>query len=731
MKSHKQISVAFQLLRLATWGCAWFFVATFCSLTHAQGPPEDRSFDRDMLDRIPARMQEFVDQGKVAGVVTLVANQNRVVHLAAVGKADLEANRKMQEDSIFRIASMTKPITATALMQLVDQGKLAIDDPVAKYLPAFKDQKLETGDAARPVTIRDILTHTAGLASPDKNLSGGASLAEVVDSIGRQPLKFAPGSKWQYSSGITVAGRLVEVASGEAYDEYLAKHIFEPLGMKDTAFQVSNENASRVAINYKPGKSPGTLERPDGAIDLTAKRTPNPSGGLYSTATDMARFYQAILGGGQLTSLRQEWRILPEPRVAEMLRPSTHGLVTGFTPGNAWGLGWCIVEKPQGVTRLLFPGTYGHGGAWGTQGWVDPVRGLIFVLMIQRTGLGNSDGSDIRDAFTELAVQAHRGRDRKNAKFAPSHGYDQTVQLTHGRARAVLCPEAGGRVLEYWMMGAQALYFDEKERHREPGKPGPASAGRFDFGPELTTPPHPTIWSGRWTAEITGERSARLISQRDEASGVQLIRDFELTAASDGNVATGSIRAMEAPSPQLVCRQTIINTSSEPKEYCHWGRSFSPSGGICLVPLAGTSRFPSKYAMYEDSAMINVRNTDDRIRERDGFLEILGPPRKPKLGFDSQAGWLAYVMPDDRMFVKRFDVYPDRVYNEAAGLTLSVWYPEGPRIELEPIGPRERLAPGEAASFTETWHLLQHPFPKDGEKIDLKKLRSQVESLNK
>jgi hypothetical protein len=132
--------------------------------------------------------------------------------------------------------------------------------------------------------------------------------------------------------------------------------------------------------------------------------------------------------------------------------------------------------------------------------------------------------------------------------------------------------------------------------------------------------------------------------------------------------------------------------------------------------------------MYEEGAVINVRAADDRIRLRDGFLEILGPPRKPKLGFDTYAGWLGYAMPGDTLFVKRFKTYPDRVYNEAAGLTLSVWYPPGRQIELEPIGPRERLRPGESASFTEEWWLLPHPFPKPGQQLDLKALGEQVKA---
>jgi hypothetical protein len=242
----------------------------------------------------------------------------------------------------------------------------------------------------------------------------------------------------------------------------------------------------------------------------------------------------------------------------------------------------------------------------------------------------------------------------------------------------------------------------------------------------MTTPPHQKIFSGEWTAEITGYYSARLISQRDENTGVQLIRDFELKEGS-----AGASPAQRSPTAHLSCRQTIINISTEPEEYCHWGRSFALGNGICFIPLAGKSRFPSKYALYEDSGVINVKAKDDNIRERDGFLEIVAPPRKPKLGFDSYAGWLAYLMPGDLLFTKRFATYPDRVYNEAAGLTISVWYPPGNRVELEPIGPRERLNAGEAASFTEEWYLTAFPFPKSGEQVDLEKLKGAVEGQNK
>lgn len=297
-------------------------------------------------------------------------------------------------------------------------------------------------------------------------------------------------------------------------------------------------------------------------------------------------------------------------------------------------------------------------------------------------------------------------------KVVTYHGYTQAIEMKKGNARAVLCPQAGGRVLEFTVDGNNAMYLDDAEKKWQPGKPGPSSAGRFDYGPELTVIAHPKIWSGEWTAEISGD-TAKLTSPREETAGMQVVREFRFIE-KDKSVG-------------LSCKQTLNNISKDVREVCHWGRSFSPGGGICLIPLGDQpSRFPSKYAMYEDSAIINVRNTDEKIRERDGFMEILSPPRKPKLGFDSYAGWLAYAMPNNTLFVKRFATYPDRVYNEAVGLTLSVWYPTGPRIELEPIGPRERLKPGESASFTEEWWLLSHPFPKQGEQLDLKKLREQV-----
>ncbi|MFM8272613.1 MAG: hypothetical protein ACKODX_09795 [Gemmata sp.] len=311
-----------------------------------------------------------------------------------------------------------------------------------------------------------------------------------------------------------------------------------------------------------------------------------------------------------------------------------------------------------------------------------------------------------------VAAVAAGGADEPVARAVASHGYARAVEMKLGTARAVLCPQAGGRVLEFSVGGADAMWFDEAEKKAPPGKPGPITAGRFDYGPELTVAPHPKAWAGEWTAEVTRANVVKLTGP-EEDTGVRLVREFKLVT--------------HGKRVGLSCKQTMTNAGKEAREVCHWGRSFSPGGGICVVPLGDRpSRFPSRYAMYEDGAVINVKAKDDNVRERDGFLEILAPPRKPKLGFDTYAGWLAYVMPNDTAFVKRFPAFPDRVYNEAAGLTLSVWYPAGPRIELEPIGPRERLQPGESASFTEEWWLLPHPFPKKGQQLDLKALGEQV-----
>ncbi|MCP4944512.1 MAG: beta-lactamase family protein [Planctomycetaceae bacterium] len=355
-----------------------------------------------VLQSVDAAMQRFVDQGQVSGAVTLVARGGKVVHLGAVGLAEIESEKQMQTHKMFSIASMTKPVTATAVMILQDEGKLNIDDNISKYLPEYKNVKLQNGSAPnREITIRDVVTHTSGLAG---NQVFDSSLKDAVDQLATQPLKFQPGTKWQYSPGLNVAGRVVEVVAGKPFEEFVQQRIFDPLKMTNTSFFPNDKQQARIAGLYRMDGQNKTLAEIDNRIvDPSNVKAPNPSGGLFSTARDMFRFYQMILSGGQL---RRGDRIVSEQAVKEMTQPQTGDLVTGFTPGNCWGLGWCIVREPQGVTESLSSGTFGHGGAFGTQGWVDPETQTIYVLMIQRADLPNSDGSGIRKSFHKTASEA-------------------------------------------------------------------------------------------------------------------------------------------------------------------------------------------------------------------------------------------------------------------------------------------------------------------------------------
>ncbi|MBS0210058.1 MAG: amidohydrolase family protein [Planctomycetes bacterium] len=355
--------------------------------------------------RVPERMQKFVDEGQIAGAVMLVAQRGKVVHLSPVGVSDLETRAPMKTDALFAVASMTKPITATAIMMLSEEGKLAIDDAASKYIPEFKDVKLAAGPPQREITIRDLLTHTSGLSGDQQNLG---TLAETASKMAGRTLAFEPGNAWKYGPGLTICGRIVEVVSGQPYENYLADKIFKPLGMTDTTFFPTKDQQSRIAKLYERDETSGKLQPTTHWLtDLSPGRTANPSGGLFSTATDMGRFYQAILNGGALDGSP----IVSRFGIAEMTSIQTGDLKAGFVPGCGWGLGWCVVREPQGVARMLSPGTYGHGGAFGTQGWVDPQRQMIFVMLLQRAKM-NSDGSPMREAFQAAAVEAAEQLDK-------------------------------------------------------------------------------------------------------------------------------------------------------------------------------------------------------------------------------------------------------------------------------------------------------------------------------
>jgi CubicO group peptidase (beta-lactamase class C family) len=244
-----------------------------------------------------------------------------------------------------------------------------------------------------------MLTHTSGLTG-DQGCR--VSLEATANELAARPFAFQPGEKWEYGPSINVCGRMIEVVSGQAYDDFLKQRIFEPLRMKDTTFHPTDEQRGRLAQLYELREDGDSLVPTQRRLGIgKPDAVPNPSGGLFSTAGDMLTFYRMVLSGGELNGTR----ILSADAVSEMTRLQTGELRTGFTPGNGWGLGWCIVREPEGVTGMLSPGSFGHGGLYGTQGWIDPVKKRIFVLMYQRAGLPNSDASDIRREFQQRAVE--------------------------------------------------------------------------------------------------------------------------------------------------------------------------------------------------------------------------------------------------------------------------------------------------------------------------------------
>ena len=379
-----------------------FLLLAFFALLPAVSPAQDLPFAG-----IKPAMQKFVDDGDLAGAVTLVGNKDGILNHEAVGQRDLADQSPMQKDAIFRIASMTKPITAIAIMILVDEGKLSPDDDVAKHLPEFANATL-VGDKkpSRPLKIRDLLTHTGGLPNYPKEfaeiyMKRDRTLTETSKAVATQPLQFEPGSKWAYcNTGIDTLGRIVEVASGESFEAFLQKRVFDPLRMKDTAFYPTPEHRKRLAKTYN--KKDGKLVLDMNLIGLPEKPTfPIPAGGLVSCGADLAELYRMMLNKGELNGKR----ILSEKAVAEMTRTQTGDIATGFVPGMSFGYGWAVVKEPKGVTAMMSAGTYGHGGAFGTQGWIDPKQDLFVILLIQRTGLSNADASPMRQKLQELAVK--------------------------------------------------------------------------------------------------------------------------------------------------------------------------------------------------------------------------------------------------------------------------------------------------------------------------------------
>ena len=370
--------------------------------------------DEPKLPGVGAAMQEMIAKHEIAGAVTVVVTRNKLLHLETTGFADIAAKRPMTPDTLFWIASMTKPITGAAILMLQDEGKLNVTDPVAKYLPEFANLKTPSAKPAN-LTLSQILTHTSGLGEAGGPAAQQArTLADLVPIWLAAPMQYEPGEKWKYTqSGINAAARVVEVVSGMTFDAFLQKRLFDPLGMRQTTFYIGDEQRAHLVTAYAKNKDTGALEsvppRPEfGPRD----RPPQGNGGLYSTAPDYARFCQMLLNGGTLEGRRY----LSAAAMKFLTTPQTGDLPTGFFQGDTygnrgtnygWGIATCILRAPHdGVAAMLSPGTYGHGGAWGTQAWIDPVKGLAYVLMVQRSNFPNSDASDVRGNFQQAAARA-------------------------------------------------------------------------------------------------------------------------------------------------------------------------------------------------------------------------------------------------------------------------------------------------------------------------------------
>lgn len=373
---------------------------------------------------IGAATQAAMDAREIAGAVTVVVTKDKVLHLQASGWADIRVGRPMQPDSRFWIASMTKPVTAVAVLMLQDQGKLNVADPVAKYIPAFADLKTPSDKSAN-LTIVQILTHTSGLGeAPAAGAREAHTLADLVPLWLAAPMQYEPGAKWQYTqSGINLAARIVEIVSGLPFDTFVQQRILAPLGMKNTTFYPAEGS---VVTAYAKNRTTGLLDPTPPRNDFGVRdRPPLGNGGLYSTGPDYARFCQMLLGGGMLEGKRY----LSSAAMELLTTVQTGSLPCGFFQsadfGNhganyGWGIGTCILRTPhEGVAAMLAPGTRGHGGAWGTQAWIDPVRGVAYILMVQRSNFPNSDASGVRQAFQQAAAEALA----KQSRHAPTTKY--------------------------------------------------------------------------------------------------------------------------------------------------------------------------------------------------------------------------------------------------------------------------------------------------------------------
>jgi CubicO group peptidase (beta-lactamase class C family) len=397
-----------------------------------QATPESVGMDSARLSRVTDAMQELVDEGRLAGVVTAAVRDNKLVHFESVGYRDLETQDPMRNDAIFRIYSMSKPITGVAMMILYEEGKFRLSDPVEQYLPEFKDLQVFAGvdedgnlitePQEHKMTIRELMSHTGGLSygvfsrSPVDSLyleadilDANQTMDEFIGKLGDIPLRQQPGSQWHYSVSVDVQGALVERLSGQRFGDFLEQRIFEPLGMTDTDFHVPEEKVSRFAqvYNYDDNGELVAREGFEGANFLMDPEFESGGGGLVGSTMDYLRFSQMLLNGGELDGVR-----ILAPLTVDLMHRNQ--LPAGFkedgmgTPGTAFGLDFAVIEDPV-EAESYSKGEYYWGGAAGTWFWIDPVEDLIFVGMIQQFGNGRPDVRSLSKRLVYQSIMEPRG----------------------------------------------------------------------------------------------------------------------------------------------------------------------------------------------------------------------------------------------------------------------------------------------------------------------------------
>lgn len=390
--------------------------------------PESVGLSSARLERIQPVMQGYVDRRQFAGVVTAVSRRGQIAHLATVGWQEIETERLMSFDTIFRIYSMTKPITSAAVMLLCEEGKVRLADPVSRYIPEFKHAKVmvprngcdyDLVAPRREIIVHDLFTHTGGLSYGFDQQSAldeiyrkelwqrtekdsQMTLEEMVTILARLPLASHPGTAFRYSLSIDVLGYIVQLASGTPFEDFLQERIFSPLGMVDTAFWVPAEKLDRFAAIYGPVEGGGLkpLDEPLTSRYLEPPRNPSGGGGLVSTLSDYLRFGQMLLNQGELDGAR----LLGRKTVAWMLQNHLpEGMPANGDPANGFGLGGSVLLHPGLSHKPGSVGKFGWGGAANTEWWIDPAEGLQCLLMTQYMPAFTIP---IVDDFAQLAYQA-------------------------------------------------------------------------------------------------------------------------------------------------------------------------------------------------------------------------------------------------------------------------------------------------------------------------------------